>query len=557
MSYLKRFTTRRTPQHEPIPGAGQVPNSAGGYAWAVDDWQRLDRFLILGSEGGSYYASERQLTAEAAAAVRRCIEADGTRAVERIVAVSEGGRAPKNDPALFALALAAAYADDAGRRAALDALPRVARTGTHLLHFAAYVEGFRGWGRGLRRAVATWYEGRAERDLAYQLVKYAGRDGWSHRDLLRLSHPKPTSEARRILYGWTTQGWPGVGDEPHPDEALRLLWAADRAKRATTVWEIVWLIREFGLPREAVPTEWLRDAAVWEALLPAMPIGATIRNLATMTRLGLLAPGGDATRTVVARLGDGERLRRARIHPIAVLASLKTYAAGRGQRGKATWQPVGAIVDALDGAFYAAFGAVPATGKRWTIAVDVSGSMDGGAIAGVPGLTPRVAAGALALLTASTERDYTIEAFTAAKGGFGGQWGGGDPALTPLTLSPRQRLDDVTRAMAALPMGGTDCSLPIRWATARRLETDVFMVLTDNETWAGKVHPAQALREYRQKINPHAKLVVAGLVANDFTIADPNDAGMLDVVGFDTAAPTVIADFATGGAGAAPTTDEE
>jgi len=278
-----------------------------------------------------------------------------------------------------------------------------------------------------------------------------------------------------------------------------------------------------------------------------MQIGATIRNLATLTRLGLLAPGGDATRTVVDRLGDGERLRRARVHPITALAALKTYAAGHGLRGKQTWEPVGAIVDALDGAFYAAFGAVPATGKRWTIAVDVSGSMDGGAIAGVPGLTPRVAAGALALLTASIERDYTVVAFTAAKGGFGGQWGGGDPGLTPLTISPRQRLDDVTRAMAALPMGGTDCSLPIRWATARRLETDVFMVLTDNETWAGSIHPAEALREYRRKVNPAAKLVVAGMVANDFSIADPNDAGMLDVVGFDTAAPTVIADFATGG----------
>ena len=74
--------------------------------WAVDDWTRLDRFLILGSEGGSYYASERKLTRENAEAVLRCIAADGARVVARIVAVSDAGRAPKNDPALFALALA-------------------------------------------------------------------------------------------------------------------------------------------------------------------------------------------------------------------------------------------------------------------------------------------------------------------------------------------------------------------------------------------------------------------------------------------------------------------
>lgn len=36
------------------------------------------------------------------------------------------------------------------------------------------------------------------------------------------------------------------------------------------------------------------------------------------------------------------------------------------------------------------------------------------------------------------------------------------------------------------------------------------------------------------------------MVSNGFSIADPNDAGMLDVVGFDTATPEVMAGFARG-----------
>lgn len=558
MTYLRKvFDKNRTSQRQPIPGTNQVPNSAGGYAWAVDDWTCLDRFLILGSQGGSYYATEQKLTAENADAVRRCIETDAPRAIARIVEISESGRAPKNDPALFALAMAAAFADERGRKLALAALPRVARTGTHLLHFAAFVENFRGWGRGLRRAIAAWYEGKADRDLAYQVVKYQGRDGWTQRDLLRLAHPKPATETRQLLYNWVTQGWPGVGDETHPDEALRPIWAFERAKRATTAGEVIALIRDYRLPREAIPTEWLREPAVWEALLVDLPMTATIRNLATLTRVGLLVPGSDALRTIVGRLGDGERLRKARVHPIQVLAALKTYAAGRGLRGKQTWTPVPQVLDALDGAFYAAFGNVPATGKRWLLAIDVSGSMDGGAIAGIPGLTPRVASGALALVTANAERDYTMVAFTSGPGGYGGQWGGGDAGLTRLTISPRQRLDDVTRAMASLPMGGTDCSLPMRWAQKQQLPIDVFMVLTDSETWAGNIHPTQALRDYRRAINPEAKLVVAGMVSNNFTIADPNDAGMLDVVGFDTAAPTLIADFASDGTVASEADEDE
>jgi 60 kDa SS-A/Ro ribonucleoprotein len=34
------------------------------------------------------------------------------------------------------------------------------------------------------------------------------------------------------------------------------------------------------------------------------------------------------------------------------------------------------------------------------------------------------------------------------------------------------------------------------------------------------------------------------MVANRFTIADPTDAGMLDIVGFDTSTPEVISGFA-------------
>src|SRR5437762_14319166 len=106
MGYLKHIISpKRTPQSQPIPGSKQVPNSAGGFGFAVDDWTRLDRFLILGNDGGTYYASEKKLTVENAACVGRCLAADAARTVARIVEVSTSGRAPKNDPAIFALAL--------------------------------------------------------------------------------------------------------------------------------------------------------------------------------------------------------------------------------------------------------------------------------------------------------------------------------------------------------------------------------------------------------------------------------------------------------------------
>jgi len=195
INYAKLFNRRATPQSQPIPGSTQVANSGGGYLWEVDDWTRLDRFLILGAEGGTYYITERELVKQNHDAIVRCIKADGVRAVNRIVEISGSGRAPKNDPAIFALALVAAHGNPATKAHAFANLRAVCRIGTHLFHFAQYVNALRGWGRGLRKAVAGWYVSREADDLAHQAVKYQQRDGWSHGDLLRLA--QATSIRRR------------------------------------------------------------------------------------------------------------------------------------------------------------------------------------------------------------------------------------------------------------------------------------------------------------------------------------------------------------------------
>jgi 60 kDa SS-A/Ro ribonucleoprotein len=115
--------------------------------------------------------------------------------------------------------------------------------------------------------------------------------------------------------------------------------------------------------------------------------------------------------------------------------------------------------------------------------------------------------------------------------------------LVKVDISPRQRLDDAVKTVAAIPMGGTDCALPMVWALENKVKADAFIVYTDSETWFGKIHPVEALRQYRDKMGIAAKLIVVGMVSNGFTVADPDDGGMLDVVGFDTATPSVISDF--------------
>ena len=194
IDYLKDATGPATQREKADPR--QVPNNAGGYSFVVDDWKRLHRFLVLGSEGGTYYAKERQLTRDNAACIERLIKTEGPRLVREIVEISESGRAPKNDPAIFALALAAKLGDLVTKQAAYAALPRVCRIGTHLYHFAAFASAIDGggWGAGMRRALSRWFNARSVDDAAHQVVKYQSRDGWSNRDLMRLSHANPRTE---------------------------------------------------------------------------------------------------------------------------------------------------------------------------------------------------------------------------------------------------------------------------------------------------------------------------------------------------------------------------
>lgn len=519
---MQRFQDHLIPtQREHVPGT--VANNGGGYSFAVDKWKQLDRFLVLGTEGGTYYVGERKLTRDNAKAVADCLAEDPARTVARIVAISQGGRAPKNDPALFALAMALV----AGVPQARAAIPDVARIGTHLFHLVEYYKALGGkWGRANRTAFGRWYMDRPAGALAYQAIKYQQRDGWSHRDLLRLTHPK-LAETHQGVANWIVKGWEGVGVEPHPDEVLRKIWAFERAKVADTK-ELINLIVDHNLPHECVPNEAKGNPAVWAAMLPHMALGALVRNLGKMTSVGLLKPLSAATKTVTERLGDVEEIRRARLHPVAILVALKTYSGGRGIKGVLSWSPVSQVTAALDAAFYGAFKAVEPTGKRTMLCLDVSGSMEGASIAGMP-MTAREASAAMSLVTANVEAQHMCVAFSGG--------------LATLDINPRSKIMDFARDIGRLPFSSTDCSLPFKYAKQAKLDVDSFIVYTDSETNSNSVHPARALRDYRQASGVNAKLTVVAMASSGFTIADPNDAGMLDVVGFDAAAPSVIADF--------------
>jgi 60 kDa SS-A/Ro ribonucleoprotein len=541
-TYGKHFLSPKTPQNEAARD-DQKQNNAGGFSFVLDKWGRLDRFLVLGSEGGTYYVGERKLTIDNAKCVKECLAEDFERTISTIVRVSEEGRAPKNDPAIFALAIAAGSEDPRARSAALSALPKVCRIGTHLFSFAEDVQAFRRWGRGLRTAIARWYNEKTADAVAFQGAKYAQRNGWSHRDLLRLAHPSPVSPEHEAVFRWMAGGMEAFGPESRYGKVIEksllpaFVHGFEALRSAESEKEVIALIEKHGITHEMLDGKWKSSPKVWEALLARMGQTAMIRNLGKMTAIGLLSPMSDATKLVVEKIADGEWLRKGRVHPLTILLALSTYRQGRGDKGSLAWSPERSVASALDSAFYAAFKTIEPSKKNHYLALDVSGSMEGNMIAG-SALSAREASAAMAMVTAATEPYFYAAGFSTTGG-----WSSNKANLVPLNFSKQQKLTDAVRAVSDLPFGGTDCALPMIDAMEKKLPIDTFVVYTDSETWAGHIHPHEALRDYRQKMGRPAKLIVVGLTATEITIADSRDAGMMDVVGFDSAAPSVMADF--------------
>ncbi|KAJ3110011.1 60 kDa SS-A/Ro ribonucleoprotein [Phlyctochytrium bullatum] len=652
MSYLSKHMAvpkptaddTETPQTLPIPGreADMVRNSANGFSFSVSPEVRLNRFLILGSEKGSYYASEATLTAENAAVVRALIDdGKGPYVVETVVAISDAGRAAKQDAGILALAMCLRFGDDKTKALAHEAVPKVCRIPTTLFMLMEFVTKMapanaaadstavdaaapakkkkvspvgagKGFGRAMRRTIGVWYNKFTPKDLAFTTTKFKNRNGWTHADLLRVAHVRPSTAGHDLVFRFITYGidgmskaekalagagaapaaeggleedemeWTDLGKdtnanaeklvaapsveeessgspkkrkaEPRPKHvpqpktytsallrdpaaetaATTFLHAAEALLRTPDTDEAAAaaLIRAHHFAREHVPSNLLNSIAVWEALLEDMPMTAMIRNLGKMTSLGLVKPLSDAALKICESLRAPQKLKKARIHPFSVLVALWQYRQGKGLKGSLSWEPVQEVTAALNDAFYLSFDFVEPTNKRYMVCLDVSGSMTWSTINGSC-LTPRDASAAMAMTFLRTEPRTHLMAFSNT--------------LVPITnITRKDTLESVISKVSCLPAGGTDCSLPMTYALQNKIEVDVFMVFTDSETYAGRVQPVQALRKYRKEMGIPARLVVFGMVSNGFSIADPSDAGMLDVVGFDTSAPTVVSEFVLG-----------
>ena len=560
---------------------GTVTNNAGGQSYDISPEQKLMRFLILGSDKPQYYVTAAENTLEHLDNILKMVESGkGLDIVKTLVDVSVAARAPKQIYTFIVLAICSLSPDLELKKYANEAVSKICRIPTHLFEYLDIRENISlkinkttGWGKAHRRVISNWYNsfrGGSEIDLIRTTTKYASRHDYTHRDVLRLCHSKPNSLPRKIIYVYLTKGIEGALkvsadqlSEQSPSYEIEMasnviqhIDAVEEAKGLEIKDEIKMceLIHNNNLVREHIPSCLLNSKMVWIELLKNMPLTALIRSLSKISTIGI-TESSEQVQMIIDKLTNKDIIEKSKIHPLQVLVAHTTYSQGKGQKGSLSWTPNPLIIEALDKTFELSFKNVVPSSKRILNAIDVSGSMcsqcNGGS--GMP-ITCHQASAVMALIMARTEpfcHSVSFSVDTTPNEDTDNiypyyAWSG-TPIMKELPLRKETTIKEAYEITQDSHFGATDCAMPMEYARKNKLEIDTFIVYTDSETYYGDIHPSEALKKYREEMKiPNAKLIVMGMQSNGFTIADPTDKGMMDVVGFDSAAPQIVSDFSAG-----------
>lgn len=514
----------------------------GGVAHKATDATLFERFLIMGSYG-TFYASEQSVTGEALERMSQYIAKQPKEALETAKRVYGENLAFRRDPVILALAaLTLPSVPLDVRKAAAYFVGSKFTVGTDILHWAGFRAEMTGgkWNR-LSRGVLKMYFERHRTDLELQAVKYEQRDGWAMRDLLRIGHPTVYSEGLKTLLDWIAH--PGRRAEldvaGYPLlQGHGLIRGEDGYDRAPDI------IRQYRLPREAVPGELLAQAGVWNALLDDMPAQALMRNLGKLSSLGLV---DERTETVVQKI----RQATTRLHPIQFLVTWKQYGTGHGEKGSLTWRPNPRVMHELEEGYRAAFGTLEQYENiKPLIAVDVSGSMTASAM----GLNMSCIEMEICLIEV-LRHQFPKAKFVAFSAGTGGRVGrtlfadmqgranaAGDLLELDVAGKSRLQLADLIGKYSGAFLG-TDCRIPLNMAM-KDTSIDAVITMTDNQTGAG--NPSQIVRAIQNNGRPEFKHAVLAFALNRFTIADPADVRQMDIAGASADVPRVLEYFLAG-----------
>jgi 60 kDa SS-A/Ro ribonucleoprotein len=500
-----------------------VVNEAGGKAYNPGPRHALAQYAVTGTFNGTFYATaDEQLknTLELAKGV-------DNEFLAKVAVYSREVGNMKDMPACLLAVLSLRNANLFDR-----IFNRVITNGDMLRRFVQIVRsgavGRKSLGSGPKRKIREWLANRKPERLVFDSI---GSDP-SLGDVINLAHPRANDEKQNAMFAWLIGKSPVAKvDDPKHQVDVRLLPAALQTLESFKA------NKDGELPN--VPFQMLTALPLsdkhWTEIARTASWTMTRMNLNTFHRHGVLKDP-EMVKLLAARLSNKEEVAKSRVFPYQLL---NTYlAVAKNEEIPMSLRL--ALQDALEHATLN----VPAVGVPVIVAPDVSGSMTSPATGVRQGATSTARCLDVAALVASTMLRVNPETVVLPF----------DTEVHKVALNPRDSV--MTNAQKlALNGGGTNCAKPIEYANVNGLKADLFMLVSDNQSWVNSDRHAWALNHANgvvnawkvfKRNNPKAKLVCIDMQPYG-SVQAPDNKDILNIGGFSDTVFTTVANFVKGG----------
>ncbi|MFS2005851.1 vWA domain-containing protein [Duganella sp. CT11-25] len=492
-----------------LPVAAAI-NEESAPAYALSPKHQLAQYAATGCLNATFYASAE---AQLEQVLELCQDMDARFIAQTAVYCRERGYM-KDMPVLLTAVLAAQ-----GRAELTPVFNRVIDNGKMLRTFVQIIRsgaaGRKSLGSRPKKLVQAWLNNASEKALLSAAIGNTP----SLADVVKMVHPKPAEAWRAAFFAWL------IG-KPYQAEALPPTLAAFETYK-----------QDRTLPLPEVPFQMLTalelSAGAWAQIARHGGWQMVRMNLNTFARHGVYAMPGMVD-AIATKLRDAALIEKARVFPYQLLSA---YLAASDE------VPL-AIRDALQDALEIALQNVPQIEGRVVVCPDVSGSMASPVTGYRHGATSKVrcidVAGLMAAAILRKNPDAMVIPFAV------------DVVKCP--LNHRDTVMTNAGKLAAIGGGGTNCSAPLARMNKDKVNADLVVYVSDNESWvdAKRQLATETMLQWDlfKRRNPQAKLVCIDITPHATTQAAER-ADVLNVGGFSDDVFKIVAAFATGQLGAA------
>ncbi|XP_011299477.1 60 kDa SS-A/Ro ribonucleoprotein [Fopius arisanus] len=532
---------------------------------------RFTRYLYVGKEYPVYHSGSwsavTNIALEKLPSLEELASSPETELLplEKIKSALSLGLIQQPETFIFALAASARQQkSEKLRRGAYEYVSQHCKNPEHFLLFICFASRLskqqliprHGYGHGWRSAVNDWYLSQGSKDLANSVTRYKSRHGWTHKDIIKLSHlstkgspPDVQAVLKYIVLGLEKTKLE-FSNESKTQEVLEFIERVEDFRQCDDPVRAAALIRTHHYTLEHVNPGLMKSPDVWEALIDTMDFPLIVLNLQRIHNAGLLTAGSQLTDKIITAFLNKDQVLKSKIRPSELLLAAKNYENPEGVpmpvkrrigrknklKHKRISRPDKKVIEAIYSALNTSFSNVEGTGLKYLITVSTGGWRKSCQVGQIEGNIPWVveAACILALGLLRAEEKVTVSTFTGTEG----------LNARPVHIEKSATFQETVERMKARSTGPPNLGKPMLWAAHHRRKYDVFVNVVDKMREKYDF-TGRAMDLYKKKMNLPGTRLVNWVVGSTSTYMEGrNVSDVLTVCGFDVHIPRIIEAFA-------------